>query len=777
MSERGGEVREMRLALVCYGGVSLAIYMHGIAKEIQRLITASTAYDRDQTRNPFTPGSTEHAWWKLLDQQAAGGVRKRIVVDIVSGTSAGGINGICLAKGIASNRSQDGLTKVWLERGDLKLLFRGLRFLPLQLRAAWFGLDLASRPYAVKAPLSGDHMSQWLLEAFDAMDAGAPAFTDVDTLVPETQSIDLFVPVTDFHGRPRQVPIDSPKWIRDRSHRHVMKFRQDMTGTQFDNPHNAMLAFAARATSSFPGGFAATSLNSFGEAVGRDISSHTTTAEFFPHYELAHADPSDNWFVDGGVLDNAPFASSIQAISTKPADTEVDRRLLYIEPDPSVAAMQETGKPAVPSWPSTVWGGLAGIPRQEPIVDDLVALAQRNQDVRRVRDVIETSFSTIKSEVRTLLGVGAHLPAALEVAQVNELHERATATAAEKAGFGYATYVRLRVRSSVEGFANVVSRAAHFPNDSYQAAFVIEVLRSWAERSGLLEQSIGTTPAQRSFLEHLDIAYDERRIRFLISALNWWYRGGPSTPPRSELDSSKATLYRHLKTLQSIAPTLLECPSVAKAMLSIFDNHTITTALDNQESMADFVARHQELLDEMHLEIQAQIDHVLAPMIDTLHQDVLAMCRDWNDDERDDFLVRYLGFPFWDVLVFPVQNLSGVTERDAVEVARLSPRDVTLLSSPEESKLKGASFHHFGAFLTRPGRENDYLWGRLDAVERLVSLVVDDPTKPGLTPQDLSACKELFSCVLDEEESKLTHIKPTLVDLRNKVTALNENAT
>lgn len=35
--------RELRLALVCYGGVSLAVYMHGITKEILKLVRASRA--------------------------------------------------------------------------------------------------------------------------------------------------------------------------------------------------------------------------------------------------------------------------------------------------------------------------------------------------------------------------------------------------------------------------------------------------------------------------------------------------------------------------------------------------------------------------------------------------------------------------------------------------------------------------------------------------------------------------------------------------------------
>src|SRR6186997_2611920 len=33
--------KELRFALVCYGGVSLAVYMHGVTKEILKLVRAS----------------------------------------------------------------------------------------------------------------------------------------------------------------------------------------------------------------------------------------------------------------------------------------------------------------------------------------------------------------------------------------------------------------------------------------------------------------------------------------------------------------------------------------------------------------------------------------------------------------------------------------------------------------------------------------------------------------------------------------------------------------
>jgi hypothetical protein len=90
-----GSVRELRLALVCYGGVSLAIYMHGITKEIQKLVLASAALERGEA---LPAGSTEEAYRRLLERMRDGevgaaskGVATRVVVDIISGTSAGGI--------------------------------------------------------------------------------------------------------------------------------------------------------------------------------------------------------------------------------------------------------------------------------------------------------------------------------------------------------------------------------------------------------------------------------------------------------------------------------------------------------------------------------------------------------------------------------------------------------------------------------------------------------------------------------------------------------------
>src|SRR6476659_6881219 len=142
------DIRALRLALVCYGGVSLAIYMHGITKELEKLTRASAQLVADPGQNPFRPEQLEHAYFDGLKRKAAqDGYRTRVVVDIISGTSAGGINGVCLAKSLALDAPQDGLRDLWLTKGAILKL-------------------LASRP--LLPPLAGNRMLKWIDTAFSA---------------------------------------------------------------------------------------------------------------------------------------------------------------------------------------------------------------------------------------------------------------------------------------------------------------------------------------------------------------------------------------------------------------------------------------------------------------------------------------------------------------------------------------------------------------------------------------------------------------------------------
>jgi hypothetical protein len=77
-------------------------------------------------------------------------------------------------------------------------------------------------------------------------------------------------------------------------------------------------------------------------------------------------------------------------------------------------------------------------------------------------------------------------------------------------------------------------------------------------------------------------------------------------------------------------------------------------------------------------------------------------------------------FEYYDQIAFPIFYEASVGEAELCEVFRISPRDATSIldeNAPAETrrKLAGTALFHFGAFLNREWRENDLMWGRLDA--------------------------------------------------------------
>src|SRR5207253_1693692 len=200
------------------------------------------------------------------------------------------------------------------------------------------------------------------------------------TLMPEGHDLQLFVTITDFYGYGREIPIESPPLIVDSRHRHVFEFRRDARDNHFVADYNDGLAFASRGTSSFLGAFPAISFADFERCFDPNHDLADFDREFCRAYALAGADARDTHFVDGGVLDNFPFDHAVRAIKRRPAAVEVDRRLLYVQPDPRPPADSPRGR--VPGWLATLWGGISSIPANQPILDQLLDLMTFNERVR-----------------------------------------------------------------------------------------------------------------------------------------------------------------------------------------------------------------------------------------------------------------------------------------------------------------------------------------------------------------------------------------------------------
>jgi hypothetical protein len=196
------------------------------------------------------------------------------------------------------------------------------------------------------------------------------------------------------------------------------------------------------------------------------------------------------------------------------------------------------------------------------------------------------------------------------------------------------------------------------------------------------------------------------------------------------------------------------------------------------------VRDHGGELDELYETLRTFSRKQLATFTADLYRDLLASTSTWSAGEttkkiRRDLLVRYLGFPIWDALLYPLEAYTDVGERDTVRVARMSPLDSTLLTPPDGAvKVLGAQLGHGYAFFSQKARENDYLWGRLDAAERTVRLLLTSTTADGdlvsgdRHPDYVKWCQAAFRAVLVEEAGHLPTIADDVEKLRAQVEAL-----
>ncbi|HET7566530.1 MAG TPA: patatin-like protein [Gaiellaceae bacterium] len=702
------DVRELRLALVCYGGVSLAIYMHGITKELEKLVRAS---DRLVTlppgaANPFTrPGErSERAYFDALQAKARReGCRTRVVVDVVSGTSAGGINGVCLAKAVANDLPQDALRDLWLDKAAILKLLR-------------FALP----------PLAGNRMLAWIGGAFARMEKERKGAT----LLPPGLALELFVTTTDLHGYPRGIPIADPPTVDSVVNKVVLRFAHRDGAGNLDAAHDAALGLAARASSSFPGAFPPVRIAD----VGPPQAQTAFAAEFCGEYALANFPVAKTWFVDGGVLDNYPFRSAVRAIPGKPAATQVDRKLLYIEPDPARGLEPPTG--ARPRLLRTVWAALSTLPRRQPIADALDELAAYNERVRRLKQMVSALRPSILAVVLPVLEAAPTFQDAN--AAVNQ-----GAIAANTVAFQ--GYLRLKLLSVVEGMADALCGLLGYPQRSEQGLFVRETLVRWAESRGLLGVAAGDggalTPDQVDFLRTFDLGYGRRRIRFVIGRASELY----GEVDRDTLNRLKHALYELLYELE----TVLDrdgADNATELATTIFAPAALHEYLDGWAVDA-FRGANAGALDDVRGLLGEALHATLGDFNERVWRAVEDGTAELPPAVRGDLRSHYLGFPYWDAATYPARMLAGVVELDEVEVFRASPLDATRLGVPGREKLRGVALGHFGGFFDRGWRENDYLWGRLDGAERLLKLVGDE------SDDSLAAA---FGAIAAEERPVLT---------------------
>ncbi len=731
-----------------YGGVSLCIYMHGTTKEVNRLVRASAAVAGADV-GELQP--SEAVYRELLASKAAeDGFRTDVVVDVIAGTSAGGINGVYLAKALAGDRNQDGLRDLWLNEADIGLLLRSPRWEPKWARIAKALVGLKSQ-----SALDGDLMSTLLYRALVQMDDDStrPGGAPRKSLIPEGSELDLLVTTTDFYGYGREIPIWDPRSVPDTQHRHVFRFLAGSSGSDLGASDSLALAFAARATSCFPAAFEPVNRPTFEQVIG---GQGAIDDSLFRVYYLAGADPDRTFFIDGGVLDNRPFAPAIEAIRAKPADVDVRRTLIYLDPDP-----EPPPPPAPGTKPGTIeiaLGAVAGLPRKQPIIDSLLEIDEMNARVAELQEVIKTGFQDVVGEVRKIV------PAPLSSSpDLPEQQLRLRAAARERSQLAYPAYLRLRIEDALDRLARATFLACDYPAESTHALLVLACWRQWGAQAGLLERALKSAEARGPRLDVLNVGFGERRLRFTLAGVNWLYRRPElSSEDRARIDEVKRWLWGAILEFRGLLEHL---PAELSARIrAAFPEDEIREFLASQGLRPEaWLGLARAELDGIVESLEEWLGSQLAELAARHYAELLSLGENLPADRREDILLRYVGFPLWDVQLYPLERVAEAGERDAVEVMRTSPPDATLLSREGDGpKLAGVGVHHFGAFFALAARENDYLIGRLDGAERLMRLLL------GEHPARAQWSRRAFLAILDEEEPVLKTAGALIARLRGR---------
>ena len=771
--------KELRLALICYGGVSLAVYMHGVTREIWHLLRASRAF-HDGT----PPGAGSEAIYRdiIADMEAKSGVKLRVLADIIAGSSAGGINGIFLAQAIVTGQSLEPLTDMWLENADVDTLLdpdarplsRFTKFWATPI--AWMILRRrggaieqtvakeAQDEVAMKLsrfvrarwfapPFGGRVFSKLLLDALEAMGAsGAGA-----KLLPANQPLDLFVTVTDFHGHDQMLRLNSPAVVAEAEHRLTIDFS---TRGRSDLASVPELIFAARATASFPGAFPPFSARELDRLLAASHVEWTGREAFLKRIlpqQFAAGVAEDTMLIDGSVLANAPFNQAIGALRNRPARREVDRRFVYIDPKPGRPSFRfrrknaEQGPRKPPSFFATIFGATSNIPREQPIRDSLEKITGRSDRIKRMRHVIDSLRAEVEETVEDMLGKTWFLSQPTP-ARMQKWRQSAQEKAISAAGFSYQAYGHLKLAGVVDDIVATARRA--WPEGSPEHYHDLRAA-IWAEMRGRGLDHVakaggkGASPESIDFFRHHDLRFRIRRLRFMARHLAEEVENVSDTPADAITimrDAIYASLARFLD---------LETAEHLGVDFAI----AVQEGLTNPAGLIDFLSAQRDLVVA-----DARTDAALCEAM-----------LDLPAEARRTMMLGYLGYALYDIATLPLLQDEGFDEFDPVKVDRISPDDApTIRKGGAAATLKGIEFNNFGAFFSRAYRENDYLWGRLHGVDRLIDILASSlPVGHEMGKEDRLRYKRLaFHAILDQEEPRLKRVKSLIATVRAEIDAI-----
>ncbi len=657
------EREEIRLALALNGGTSLAVWMGGVAHELDRFRRRDSTYA------------------SLLDL-----VHSSARIDVVAGTSAGGLNGALLGLAIARGVPLTGVSKLWVDKGSL--------------------FDLLRDPFERDPPslLRGDeYFLPTLRTAFEEIAAQSRVAESNHPLV-------LMITATALKAESRGYPDHFGSVIGDSDHRAMFRFERSENGSDdFAEPAAVeRLALAARSSASFPGAFEASFIPVGSAEPGR------------PDMDGIASFQRSRWTIDGGVLVNTPVQPMLDAVLKMPASRQVRRVVAIVVP----RGRDDTGVPTpdprdgIPALLDVVVASLTGIPRQQSIGEELDRLTDYNREVGRRRDrrqelladlgpralrALAARVSDVYVRVRATDVVDSMLDEIFARAEARDAIAETERTAAPEAGRGA---VERALRAA---FADPVpAPRAH--------------LRIPPARTGLTMTAnwpFGISPLER----WASIVTDLLRTALQLVPL-------ADRPAREELRGRRSEAYAAIEELRGLRKSeqaVLEGQWAAATKAATSEERLLEWAQSLRASrddavpndaLADIASRFATILTGAAEALRG----VDLPGVagETLASVLAALAPSSDPDSTARQLLAL-------EVAERVLSTSDRNPRQPVQLIQISADTPSVFApgrSTAEQKLTGVQLNHFGAFYKRSWRANDWLWGRLDGSARLAQIIL-----------------------------------------------------
>lgn len=708
------DYQELRVAVVMNGGVSLAIWIGGVARELNRLTEAQPDDDT--------------CYGQLLDL-----VRSRARIDVLAGTSAGGINAGFLALASVYGADLKSVGRLWADAGSL--------------------MELMREPLDSQAPslLKGDsYFLPKLQQAFNELIHDKPGVRDV-----AEAPIDLTITTSLMDGAVRNFVDDFGTRIQQAEHRGRFRF---VRGPQaLDDPFAGTdivdhLALAARSTASFPLAFEAS-------YVPVDPASPPADRQSLKR-SLVNFDKS-MFVLDGGVLMNMPMEPALRSIFEQPAGNEVRRVLAYVNPDPAALSEAEAASFAQPPPVTQVLGAaLINLPSAQTISRELKDLKDNNAQAR-IRKALRPEL---------LSAIGANPDGLAEA--LFPIYRRIRILHASK---NLATEVLAGPRlpdGSSGSNKDSTRRALSFPAwtaEEISSVFVPD------ERIGRQERSVDSAPELRLPFIPDDLGFTAGQPwrwglapveRLAVVALDILKRALYVTPfvdpdPATSPTSSSA-LRRSLREGRELVHGCMVQLRAMRREDSVFwreqaeklPDPPSADSAERRATLRSWAAASTERL-AAHLQqsgdnqlytddrLEATVQQIVGVLLDRKPQ--LEQAAELGKQFDDPLVVKEAGqlagmigcllgagpAPRWDQVVsqllsvevgYVAMTAGGAMQDQDVELMQISADLQHGFGGPGRAgqKLAGVQLAHFGAFYKKSWRVNDWIWGRMDGALRLV---------------------------------------------------------